>query len=261
MYKKESRNFVAIIFILLAYFTVSCVPYDKLRYFNDIDEIVEPAVNPRVQKLIAPFDNLYIKVLSIDENTSNIFDPNSGTTGVQVLVSYLVDEKGYINFPFVGNINLAGLTLAQASAKMQAALSEYVSRTSVIVRFVENKISVLGQVQNQGVFSFTQDKLTIYEALALSGGITNHGDRRNIVLIRQVGDKITTNKINLADSKIASKDFYYVLPNDVITVEPMKSISWYNFNSNTYSTILTSFTTLLALVAIYMQSLNLNQGQ
>jgi polysaccharide export outer membrane protein len=117
----------------------------------------------------------------------------------------------------------------------------------VTVKFVGNQISVLGEVDKQGVFSFAQDKLNIYEALALGGGLTRYGDRKNVILIRQEGDKIMHHKLNLSDSKVAGKDYYYVLPNDVIVVEPLKSVSS-SYQNNTYTTILTSITTLIAVL-------------
>ena len=152
----------------------------NLSYFNDINELEEPGVNPRTQKLIMPFDKLYIKVLSIDPQTSPIFNTTeemrygSGSS----VIGYLVDEAGNINFPFVGNINVGGLTTAKAVEKIQKALSDYVSNTSVTVKYIDNQVTVMGEVQRQGVYTFTQDKLNIYEAIGLGGGITRYGDSK-----------------------------------------------------------------------------------
>jgi len=139
------------------------------------------------------------------------------------------------------------MTTTDAAKKIQTALNEYVSKTSVTVKFVDNQVSVIGEVNQQGVHSFPQDKLNIYEALALGGGLTRFGNRRNIILIRQEGDKIMHYKLNLSDSKISGKDYYYILPNDVIVVEPLKSIST-SYSNNTYTTVLTSITTLIAVL-------------
>jgi len=228
----------------------SCVPLKELSYFNDINELEEPVVNPKTQKTIMPFDRLYIKVLSTDSQTSQIFNYSEETRSNgenPSLIGYMVDEGGNINFPFVGKLNVGSLSTRDAALKIQNALNDYVSNTSVTVKFINNQISVLGEVDRQGVYTFTQDKLNIYEALALGGGLTRYGDRKNIILIRQEGDKIMHHKLNLSDSKIAGKDYYYVLPNDVIIIEPMKSISS-SYQNNTYTTILTSVTTLIAVL-------------
>ena len=133
--------------------------------------------------------------------------------------------------------------------KIQKAMNDYVSNTSITVKYVDNEVTVLGEVQNQGVYPFIQDKLNIYEALGLGGGLARFGDRKNIILIRNVGDKIMHYRLNLSDSKIASKDYYYILPNDVIIVEPLKAIST-SYENLTYSTILTTITTLIAVLLV-----------
>lgn len=240
---------------IILFMVSSCVPTNQLSYFNDIDVLEKPMVNPRMQKVILPFDRLYIRVLSIDPQTRQIFDvPDDirfSPTASSVL-GYLVDEAGNIDFPFVGKINVGSLTLADAALKIQSSLNEYVPNTTITVKFIDNQVSILGEVVRQGVYSFSQDKLNIYEALALGGGLTRYGNRKNIVLIRQEGERIMHHKLNLSDSKIASKDFYYVLPNDVIVVEPLKSIS-VSYPNVTYQSILSSLTTLVAILVLYFQ--------
>jgi polysaccharide export outer membrane protein len=221
----------------------------------------EPVVNPRMQKLIMPFDKIYIKVLSIDAATSQIFNTTEELSTASYgrssgLLGYLVDESGNVSFPFVGKINVGGLTTSQAEDKIQKALRDYVPNTSIVVKFVENQVTVMGEVQNQGVFNFTQDKLNIYEAIGLGGGITRYGDRKNVILMRHEGEKIMHYKLNLSDSKIASKDYYYILPNDVIVVEPLRTIST-SYSNITYTTILQSVTTLISILVTILTLNNL----
>ena len=108
MFKKMKLSFNKELTILILFFSVSCVPVQHLSYFNDISDLEEPGVNPRTQKLIMPFDKLYIKVYSIDPQTKAIFNDleemRYSGGGSSSVVGYLVDEKGNINFPFVGNI-------------------------------------------------------------------------------------------------------------------------------------------------------------
>jgi polysaccharide biosynthesis/export protein len=238
--------------IFMVVFAVSCVPAKQLKYFNDIKDIEEPGFNPRTQKIISPFDKLYIKVFSIDPKTLAIFNTademryGSGNNGV---IGFLVDENGNINFPFVSNIKVSSLTTAQAADKIQKALKDYVGETSIIVKYIDNQITVMGEVQRQGVYPFTQDKLTIYEALGLGGGLTRYGDRKNVILIRNEGERIMHYRLNLSDSKIADKAFYYILPNDVIVVEPLKAISS-SYSNITFSTVLTAITTFMTVLLV-----------
>jgi polysaccharide export outer membrane protein len=247
---KFSIKIVIIIIMLIS--GISCVPTKELSYFNDYNELDEPGVNPRTQKLIMPFDRLYVKVISIDPQTSQIFNASeemrSGLSNG--ILGYLVDETGNINFPFVGSINLLSMTTAQAAVKVQKALNDYVSNTYITVKYVDNQVTILGEVANQGVHPFLQDKLNIYEALGLGGGITSYGDRKKIILIRNVGDKIMHYRLNLSDSKIAGKDFYYILPNDVLVVEPLNAISS-SYQNNTFSIVLSSVSTFISVLLFY----------
>jgi polysaccharide export outer membrane protein len=237
-------------FLLLTVFVISCVPLKELSYFNDINELEEPVVNPKIQKTIAPFDRLYIKVLSTDPQTTAIFTSTEeirNSSQSNPLLSYLVDEAGDITFPFIGKITVGSLSTLDAGLKIQTALNEYVSNTVVTVKLIDNQISVLGEVNNQGVHYFSQDKLSIYDALSLGGGLTRYGDRKKVILIRQEGDKIMHYRLNLSDSKIASKEYYYIIANDIIIVEPLKTIST-SYQNVTYTTVLTSITTLIAVL-------------
>jgi polysaccharide biosynthesis/export protein len=256
MQNKIGYGTQAAVFMFLLVFIISCIPAKELNYFSDIDKLDEPITNPREQKLIMPFDNLYVRVISIDEKTNTIFNTPSqlgNNYNSSTMFSYSVDEVGNINFPFVGKINIGSLTTVQAGLKIQSALNEYISNTSVIVKYIDNKVTIMGQVEHQGQYTFTQDKLSIYEALSLGGGITRFGDRKKVILVRQEGAKIMHYKLDLTDSKIANRNYYFVLPNDVVIVETMKQGAWGLNNNTTFTTILTTLTTLMAVYITFFK--------
>jgi polysaccharide biosynthesis/export protein len=240
------------ILVLLLIFTVSCVPFREVRYFNDDKELNEPYNNARVSKKIKPFDNLYVRVLSTDEKNSKIFNASEEMRNIATsnMISYTVDENGNISFPFAGDINVDGLTTAQAAIKIQRALGDYISNTAVVVKFIDNKITLMGEVQRPGLYPFTDDKINIYEALSLGGGLTRFGNHKKIILIRQDNAQVKHYKLDLSNSKIAGSDMYYLLPNDVIVVEPLRSVS-FSYQNMTYATILTTVTTLVTLLYFF----------
>jgi len=253
---KESRDQIFCIagLVFMLFSAVSCVSISKLRYLNDIDEINEPIINPREQKLIMPNDRISVSILSIDEKTNQLFNSAKLTPAEAGGASgYLVDVQGNINFPFVGKINVRGFTPDQASARIAQALTEYGFNATVTVSLIDKHVTVLGEVGGQGVFNFTQDKLNIYEALAMGGGISRFGDRKNVILIRQDGDRIMHHRLDLSDSRIAGKEFYYIQANDIIVVEPLRSTSWFNFNSGNFTTVMSSITTILVLLSYFFQ--------
>jgi len=237
------KNLVEIL-ISVIILTCSCVPSNKLMYFNDIYQMKALINNPKEPKLIVPFDKLDIQVFSIDEKTKQLFSTDKTEQNNQW---YIVDKEGNIRFPLTGIINVNGLTPEEASIKLEESLSAYVSDATITIKFVETKVTVMGEVNNQGTFSYTQDKLNIYEALTLGGGISQYGDRKKIVLIRQNGDDIMYHKLDLSNSKIGNENFYYIDANDVIVVEPLNSASWFKFNNATFNTLLSSLTTVLVL--------------
>ncbi len=246
------------VLLIILCLTISCVPIGKLKYVNDIDELKEPIINPVVHKLILPNDRLSVQVFSVDEKTNQLLKSGSsanmpGSVAPDVS-SFLVDETGNIDYPFVGKINLGGLTTEQACSKLSKALSEYVSLSSVSIKFTEGSVTVMGEVGTQGLYTFSKDKLTIYDALALGRGISRYGDRKNVILIRQEGDKIMHHKLDLSNSNIASKEYYYVLSNDIIIVEPLKSSSWYNYNNSNFATITSSLTIFIAVFSLLLRN-------
>jgi polysaccharide export outer membrane protein len=232
---------------------ISCVPLRKLTYINDVKDIQTPYVNPKEHKLISPFDKLYVKVYSIEEKTNLIFGANesmSSSSASGGMIGYLVDESGDINFPLAGKIHVGGLSTAEASVKINESLNEYVPTASVMVKFIENSVSVIGEVTRQGTYTFSQDKITIYDALALGGGITQVGKRKDVILIRQEGDKIMHHTLDLSDSKIAEKEYYYIQANDIIIVEPLRWASVNSF-SNVYSLVLSSLSFILTIILTF----------
>lgn len=241
--KFKNYVWIAVIAIVVS----SCMSYEKLQYVN------EGKANDfrydRKSKTIKPFDELYIKVLSTDEKTAAIFANESRSasqTDLQ-LASYMVNESGYILFPFAGKILVKDLTLEDAAEKIQQAVSQYLLNTAVRVRFINNTVTVLGAVAKEGAYDFTGDKLSIFEAVGLAGGVSPYGDRKKVTIIRAIDSKITYNEVNLADKSIVESKFYYIEPNDVIVVKPLRAIT-HTFQNNTYSTGLATISTLIAVL-------------
>jgi len=246
MYKLVTKIVLAGVLIYVIIITSSCASGKKLRYFNDIDTMQAHIVNPREHKLIMPFDRLSVQVFSTDEKTKELFkDINAQTTA-----SYTVDKNGDITFPLAGKINVRDLTTEQAGIKLEEVLSSYVTEPDVTITVTENMVTVMGEVNSQGSFSFNQDKLNIYEALALGGGITVSGNRKAVVLIRQNGNDIKRYKLDLSDSRIAEKDLYYIESNDVIIVEPLRTAAWTQ-NSGVFMSLFSILSSFLALYTMF----------
>ncbi|MCF8222330.1 MAG: polysaccharide biosynthesis/export family protein [Bacteroidales bacterium] len=244
---KSTLRPALILFLVIA--ASSCVPSKKLKYFNDIDDIQAPYVSPQKDKAIAPGDRLFIRVLSIDEEANQIFNSvdNITANNTSNIIGYGINQEGNIDFPFVGKVKLSGMTIAEASEKMTGLLKEYVPGSEVVIKYIDNRVTVMGEVNAQGVYSFSEDKINIYKALALGGGLTRWGNRENVVLMRNENGRITHYKLDLSSSEIAGKDQFYVRPNDVVVVEPLKRISA-SYQNTTFNTVLGALSTIITIL-------------
>lgn len=245
---KTRRQFfyTLLIFGIFLFVNISCVTIRKIEYFRDFENFADPTANPRTHNTIQAFDQLSIIVLSADQQTAQILN----YAGENQEVGYQVDQSGNVFFPFAGNINIAGLTTAQAAEKIRDTISRVVSNPMVIVSFMKTQITVMGEVNSQGVYPVSGEKLNIYEALALGGGITEWGDRRKVVLMRVIDNKPRFFPLNLTDSKIAYSEFFYVRPNDVIIVEPLRAKIYRN---SFYRDIMLTLTGLITTIVVYTQ--------
>lgn len=256
-YMEKIGQFKLKLFLVLfvSGFLVSCVPQDNLKYVQDktTTEIKESYEHLRPIKRIRPFDNLYINVLSLDEQTARIFsNQNSSITGgLSIdLLSYTVSERGTIDFPFIGEILLNNLTLPEAKAKVEAELSQYLSNTAITMKFVNSNITVLGEVRNQGEFPFFKEQINIFQALGYAGGITDYGDKSKIILIREYDNLVRFHNLNLTDKKIVENEYYYLQPGDVVIVEPIKT-KFRSLRTFTYATFLATTTTLITVLYFF----------
>lgn len=244
-----------LLFLMIVLIISSCVPQEKLKYVQDETsvEIKEIYFHDRPEKRIKPFDNLYINVLSLDEQTARIFS-NQNTSyqsGTNLnLLSYTVSETGTIDFPFIGEINLNNLTLPEAKAKVEKDLSQYLSNTAINMKFVNSNITVLGEVRNQGEFPYFKEQINLFQALGYAGGITDYGDKSKVTLIREYDNTIKYHNLNLTDKSIVESGYYYLQPGDVLIVEPINT-KFRNLRTFTYSTFLATATTLITILYFF----------
>lgn len=204
---------------------VSCTPTQKLKYvLNTGDDVYKNLyINDRTEKTIQPYDYLYIKIFSLDERTNSIFNGPYDYAYQTELLSYTVDGTGSISVPFIGSIKVRDLTINEAKDKIEKSLGLYLRDISVIVRFVSNKVTILGEVNRPGQYSFFDEKITVFQALGFANGINTFGDKSDITLIREKDNNVRYHYLDLTRKNIAESDFYYLLPNDIIIINPVNA--------------------------------------
>lgn len=243
------------ILILLSVFA-ACTPVKKLKYVTNVgpDAVKNDYFNDRSEKTIQPYDYLYIKIYSLDERTNEIFsDRYSSVQNETELISYAVDDKGNINMPFIGTINVKGLTINQAKDQIEKSLGVYLNNISVVVRYVSNKITVLGEITRPGQYSFYDEKITVFQAIGFANGTTPYGDLSNVTLIREKDNTIRYYYLDLTNKNIVASENYYLLPNDCIIINPInaKYRGLRDYSLQIVSSLLGSVTTLLSSIILY----------
>jgi polysaccharide biosynthesis/export protein len=174
-------------------------------------------------------DQLYIRIYSLDPKTSKFFQtdlPALMNPTYLYLNSFTVDDEGYINFSFIDKLLVRGMTLDEVKKVIQKALNDYFKETTVMVKLVNFQVSVLGEVKSPGNFTIDKEQVNILQAVALAGGFQEFGNVRKVTLIRQNVKGSEIIKMDLSDKKVLESDNFYLMPNDVIYVEPMKTKSY-----------------------------------
>jgi polysaccharide biosynthesis/export protein len=245
------KNYIHYI-LLTSLFIGSCAPYKKLVYLKDDSKHPQSSFyNPRLEKTIQPGDKIYVSIFSVDDKTASLFSNRIYSSREEdiSLYSYSVNEKGEINFPYLGLVYIKGLNLLEAQKKLEELMRQYVTNITITVRFVGNNIYLMGEVVHPGEYPFYDEKVNALQAIAYSGGITTFGDKSDITLIRESNDSIYYHKLDLTNRKITESEFFYLLPNDIIVVGATRA----NYRSyrdlSLLSSLLSTITTTIALIS------------
>lgn len=229
--KKNIRFFAfAILFVSI----IGCDTSKKIAYLQGFEELSVNQLNEQVTALhnaiIIPKDLLTITVITTDPEAArpfNLTSPTYVTGGKEVIAQpslqpYLVDNDGQINFPILGKISLGGLNKEEAEKKIEGLLKTYLKEDPIVtVSFQNYKISVIGEVKTPATFSIPNQKINIFEALALAGDMTIYGRRDNVKIIREdVNGKKNIITLNLNNADVLFSPYYYLQQNDVVYVEP-----------------------------------------
>ncbi len=251
LFKKITLRVLYILVFAVMLFT-SCVPRSRLSYVQsepgtrpyDMQYIGKPADN-----VIRPGDEIFIRITSADEErTAIMFQDQTRGNIDPTLLSHTVSEDGTIKLPYIGRIKLAELTLEEASDKIEADLSDFLFIPSAYLRFVNTKVSVLGEVRNPGVFVFNYKNINILQAVAYANDITEFGNRRNVLIIREEdGMRRTKQFVDLTSDDILESEWYTLKSDDIIYVEPLGRKKW-GMAAVPYNLILSVITTTLVVI-------------
>lgn len=229
--RNGQRLRLLVLWLALAGLAFSCTtPLREITYMHGVqtNAVQESTPLPDVYK-IRPNDHLYIRVIGDDPQTTAFLNLNVGTqTSVSSssteLITFTVDEQGAIWYPQLGELKVEGLTVTELRDQIQEQVNHYIEGTSVQVKLVNRTITVLGEVRSPGVQTMTKNHLTIFEAIGTAGDLTDWANRQNVKLVRETPAGRQVVQMDLTAPDLLASDYYYILPHDVIYVEPSKRV-------------------------------------
>lgn len=259
--KVTIRLFLSFLIIL-----VSCTSQKKLAYLSNLSagEGEETFSMKIPDYRIHTRDVLYItvKAMSPDGTIIDFLSSNRsyGTTYVSqgesggYIYGYDVNTEGNIILPVIGTIKVSGLTLEESRKLLQVSVEKIFKNATVECKLLSFKFTVIGEVRTPGTYTNYNNYLTILEAIGRAGGINDFGRRNNILVIRLTDSGTKTYRLNVQDKNILSNEAYYLLPNDVVIIEP-ESKKIFNMNLPVFSFILTGATSLITTTLLMINYL------
>ena len=244
------RISIALVWLLLA---SSCITNKSMTYLQDSDKLPQYPKVPYTYYRIQKNDQLVIRLLSLNEEATAIFNMQSTSATSTTGYTYRVYDDGTIDIPFVDNIPVAGLTIREASKVIEARLKDFVPDAMVKVALANDNFYILGLSGAKGAFPLYKEKLNIFQALALTDNVATNADRKRVRLIRPNADggRPIVKEFDLRTISIIDSEYYYVQPNDVLYLGPIKGDFWkienYSSAVGTLSTSLNFLVTVLNL--------------
>ncbi len=210
-----------------------CVSYKELVNFQEVPrggEAIE-AIDNALDLKIQSKDLLRVEVGSVDPEAALPFNQGAQMTNIsqaspqniQLFQGYLVDEDGFIDMPLLGRVKASGQTIESLQFLIRGKLKTYLRDPVVNVRYLNFKVTVLGEVQVPGVVYLSNSRTTVLEALGMAGDLTDYANRASVLVVREQNGERSYKRLNLQTDEVFTSDYYYLKQNDVIYIEPIKA--------------------------------------
>ncbi len=228
MTRQYGFRYLTILALIITIF--SCKPIKNIYYAKEIIDSSKVVTIPKVAipiPVIQPYDLLKIDYYGKGYDMTTMLNNFGGlevagkipsSSSMSLNPGYLVSPEGFIELPQLGKIKVSGFTLAQLKADLTQRASKILVEPTVIVKFAAFKVSVIGEVAAKGSITSQSEKITILEALGLSGDITLYGLKDNVKVIRTTDTATTIGTIDLTSKDFFQSPYFYLKPNDVVYV-------------------------------------------
>lgn len=253
------RSLLGVLFLFFLLFS-SCSQKRNLVYFSDLGDTAayKGAIIKINEPKIQPGDILAISVSTLNPESNMLFNTGtlqtlegirSNAQDIRGNEGYLVSPDGEINFPVLGKISIAGKTKEQARDIMIENLQKFVKDPIVNIRFMNFRVTVVGEVNKPSTFVIPNDRINLIEALGLAGDMTMFGKRENVLLIRESNGQRTMVRLDLNKKETLNSEYFYLKQNDIVYVEP-DEMKERQASTNTKTISIIAGLTSVAIVAI-----------
>lgn len=221
------------------------IKYNRSEYKLQVNDIINIEIKTRNTEFAALFGN---SSLAAGGSLGNVAGGGGGD--LFYTVGYTISDSGSINFPFLGKVDIVGLTIGEVSEKLEKELRVFQVDALAIVRLGGMRFTLLGEFNRPGKYVVLQNQVSIFEAIATGGDLREIARREKVILVRQYPDGVRIHYLNVLDKNIINSPYYFLQPNDLLYVEPLKRRA-YGIGVNglqTLTTTLSVITTTLLLI-------------
>ena len=259
---KKLSCITTVILMIVSLITTSCVSQKKLVYFQGADELYAQAqkISQQYEMRLKPADQILVKITCPDKELLEVFaqDVTMGTAGnygstyangtVSNSYGFTVTNEGYVILPAVGKVYVDNMTTEEAARAIENMVKEknLILEPEVTVRLMNARVTVIGAAKQCHVVNLTSERNTIVDVLAQSGDLSEMSKRQNIKLFREVNGERTMYNIDLTKVDVFKSPAFYVQQNDMIYIEPNKSLG---VKSSSFYTFLGAGATILGLIS------------
>ncbi|MEZ4856640.1 MAG: polysaccharide biosynthesis/export family protein [Gelidibacter sp.] len=233
------KRIIVVTGLIISSLLTSCIPHKDIVYMQNKSialDSTQVMVEQQKPYRVQINDILNIRVKALDQNNVSILNPigntNLNASGAEraYFDGFTVDDHGNIRVPTLGYINVLGFTTEEIEKLIETKLlEEQFKKTAnifVTVKLAGLRYTAMGEVGSTGTKTLFQERVNIFEAIANVGGIPITGNLKDVTIIRQYPQGQQIHHLDLTDVNVMKSPYYYIQPNDMIYVKPLKQKSW-----------------------------------
>lgn len=245
----------------------SCTSQKELMYLSNLDTTITTEFFPmeRPGYRVQYQDILYVDFFTMNPEMNELLNPGSGTSSYSTyrnesniyIFGYTVSDSGTISIPIVGDVKVLGLTTDEVKAAVDEKAKQYLKDAVINVKLLSFKFTVMGEVNRPGSYTNFNNQLTVLDAIGTAGDISDYGNRKHVLVLRAAKKGTQTFHIDLQDKNLLQSEGYFLLPNDIVIVEPIKSKPT-QLNLPTYSLLIMGTLSTISTLFLLLNYLDTN---